>query len=352
LIPIGENIKRLVTKGEVLRLTLTVAAAALIIAMFAYLEKDVKVNDDGKIIEINTIASTVGQAFKLNDIYVTPDDFVSTPLDAKLHRDTLNEVYIKRAVPVRIAADGTETILMTYKDTVGEVLEDSPVKPSVLDVLEGVSTDDKITEGMTIKIVRVNEEYVSEKEPIPFDTVKRPNNRMDVGVEKVVSAGQEGELEKQYKVVKRDGIEISRELIREMVLSNPVSAIVEFGTVRKLKTNRGEVFRYSEVKNMRATAYTASFKDTGKHPDDPGFGITRTGIKAKKGVVAVDPKVIPLGTRLYIEIEGSTPDYGYAIAADTGGAIKGNKIDLYYDSQEYVDSFGVKKAKVYILLDE
>ena len=124
---------------------------------------------------------------------------------------------------------------------------------------------------------------------------------------------------------------------------------MELGTVLKHSTSRGDVLRYSKVMEMKATAYTASLSDTGKAPGHPLFGITATGTKVREGVIAVDPKVIPLHTRVYIEIPGNTPDYGYAVAEDVGGAIKGNRVDLYYDSQSQADRFGVRKVKVYIL---
>ncbi len=94
---------------------------------------------------------------------------------------------------------------------------------------------------------------------------------------------------------------------------------------------------------------TASFADTGKRPGDSGFGITATGATVRKGIIAVDPRVIPLGTRVYVEVLGSAADYGYAVAADVGGAIKGNKIDVYLTSTGAVNAWGVKKVKVYVL---
>ena len=90
---------------------------------------------------------------------------------------------------------------------------------------------------------------------------------------------------------------------------------------------------------------------TGKRPGDPGFGITYTGIPVRPGIVAVDPNVIPLGSRLYIEGIGDTPDYGYALAADIGSAVKGDIIDLYKESTEEVKKWGVRKVRVYILRD-
>jgi 3D (Asp-Asp-Asp) domain-containing protein len=141
-------------------------------------------------------------------------------------------------------------------------------------------------------------------------------------------------------------------LIKETIALNPVDKVVEFGTVLNHKTSRGDVVRYSKVMNMRATAYTASYADTGKSHGDPGFGVTYTGVKVRKGIIAVDPKVIPLGTRVYVEVAGSTPDYGYAVAADIGSAIKGDLIDLYFDGQATVNRWGCKRVKVYILDDE
>jgi 3D (Asp-Asp-Asp) domain-containing protein len=87
---------------------------------------------------------------------------------------------------------------------------------------------------------------------------------------------------------------------------------------------------------MRASAYAPNY--------GPGVGeITANGMRAKKGVVAVDPRVIPLGTRLYIE------GYGNAIAADTGGAIKGDRIDLCYNTPGECFEFGRRTVKVTIL---
>ncbi len=93
--------------------------------------------------------------------------------------------------------------------------------------------------------------------------------------------------------------------------------------------------KYSRVLTMQASAYSAQ---------DPGNGnYTATGSRLKKGIVSVDPKLIPLGTKLYIE------GYGYAVADDVGGAIKGHRIDLAYDSRSEALQFGRQTVKVYVL---
>lgn len=352
LLPIAKNIKRFFSLREII---IALAAIAVSVsagfAVFSYLEKDVVIIDGGKQIEIKTMKNTVSEALQQSGISVKPYDYLSMPLNAGLLRMKINNVYIKRAIPVNVLADGKKYTVMTYRDTVAEMLADSLVKPTGLDKLAGVESGDSISSGMSVRIIRVSESKVTEKEAIPFKTVKRENNRLDTGTERVVRAGQEGVREKQYSVVTEDGKQVLKKLLSDTVAQAPVTMLMEYGTVLNHKTARGDVIRYAKVLDMRATAYTASYRDTGKSPGDPGFGITATGIRAKKGVIAVDPRIIPLGTRVYVEVAGNTPDYGYAVAADTGGAIKGSLIDLYYDTQGFVDSWGCKRVKVYILLD-
>ncbi len=354
LLPLAKNIKRLFSCKKrllIVIMAVVVAAAGAGCGVFAWLEKEVVINDNGSLLNCKTMKSTFKETLEQNDIVVNTYDYVSTPLEGSLHRTKLNEIYIKRAVPVKIEADGQQTEIMTYADTVEEMLEDSPVKPWGIDRLEGAQLADSISANMSLRIVRVSENIVNETESIPREVQKKANKKLDEGYERVLSPGQDGRVERQYKVVEEDGVEVSRQMLSETVLQAPITRIMEFGTALSLKTSRGDTVRYSKVMDMKATAYTASLKDTGKAPGHPLFGITATGIKVKKGVIAVDPRVIPLYTRVYVEILGDIPDYGYAIAADVGGAIKGNKIDLYYDSQEYVDWFGVQKVKVYILSD-
>lgn len=353
MIPLAKNIKRYFSLKEIVIVLLAVIISVMAgIGTYFSLKKEVAIVDGDKQILVNTMKTTVKEVLEQNKISVNPEDYISLPLDYKLQRTTRNEITIKRAVPVNVLVDGQTIKLHTYRDTVKEALEDSPLFMDSDDKLEGCSFDDKIASGMDIRIVRVNEELVSVKDPIPFNVERVANDTMDEGTEKVVREGAEGVREKLFRVVLEDGKEILRELVKESVVLAPVARIIEFGTVLNHKTARGDVIRYEKVLDMRATAYTASFKDTGKNPGDPGFGVTATGIRAKKGVIAVDPKVIPLGTKVYVEVAGSTPDYGYAVAADTGGAIKGNLIDLYFDSQETVDHWGVKRVKVYILTDQ
>ena len=137
-------------------------------------------------------------------------------------------------------------------------------------------------------------------------------------------------------------------IVLDTVVSEPTSQVIEKGANDLISTSRGDI-RFREAKVMKASAYDLSFASTGKRPGQRGYGITASGKTARPGTVAVDTRVIPLGTKLYVESLDATSDYGFAIAEDTGGAIKGNRIDLFYHSNADAMRFGRRNVKVYIL---
>ena len=352
MLPLAKNIKRYFSLKELIIVVAAVVISVTVgVGVFQNLKKEVFINDNGKTVLLKTMKNTVSEVLDQSGIKISSDDFINLPLDTKLQKIRRNEINIKRAVPIYIAVDGKEQTIMTYRDTVKEALTNSLIKLSDKDKLDGASFDDKISKEMKFKVIRVKEEILSEKTDIPFKVLSRENNHLDKGKEVVVEDGKEGIREKKFRVVYEDGKQVLKELMNDSIVAAPISRIIEFGTILNFKTSRGDVVRYQKELDMRATSYTASYEDTGKGPGDPGFGITYTGVKVRKGIIAVDPRVIPLGTRVYIEGIGSTPDYGFAVAADIGGAIKGNKIDLYFDDKKTVYRWGVRKVKVYILVD-
>lgn len=316
------------------------------------LKKELKIIDGNSEIDIKTMGDDIETAFDQLGVFVESYDYISAPLSTRLSSEVTNEVMIKRAVPVTITVEGQTTEVMTFYDTVGETIKNNGIVLGPLDRVEGLSLDDPIKMGMNIKIVRVREEVLTETEAIPYTIEEIPNEKMNKGEKKVVQRGVDGTLEKYYKLTYEDGRIVSREFMSEEVIAEPVKEIVEYGTVPNIKTSRGDTVRYTKVLDMWATAYTSSYEDTGKKPGDPGFGICYTGMKAREGIIAVDPKVIPLYTRVYVEVLGDTPDYGFAIAGDIGSAVKGNLIDLYFDSEEAVKKWGKKKVRVYILNEQ
>lgn len=333
-------------------LILLVASITTGFYLYNRLMKEVRVVDGSTDIQVKTMGEDIETVFNQMGVLVESYDYVNKPLSMKLSDETIQEVIIKRAVPVNIELEGRTTQVMTYHDTIGETITANGIVMGPLDKVQGRSLEDPIIMGMDIKIVRVREELITEAEEIPFAIEKTPNDKMNQGEQKVTQTGVNGILEKYYKIVYEDNRIVLREFMDEKVTSEPVTEMIEIGTVPNFKTSRGDVVRYKKVLEMKATAYTSSYEDTGKHPEHPEFGVCYTGLKAREGIIAVDPKVIPLYTRVYVEVVGSTPDYGFAIAGDIGSAIKGNHIDLYFDTKEAVAKWGTKKVKVYILNEQ
>ncbi|MDR1439833.1 MAG: G5 domain-containing protein [Clostridiales bacterium] len=266
-------------------------------------------------------------------------------------RNTGTEKAADAVYTVKIIADGERRELTTYEKTVAQLFAEQGIALSGLDRLAGAYLDGTINSDLHIEVLRVRQETTVEEKFIPAKTVYRDNATMLRGTTKVARAGADGKKRLEYLVTYENGAETDRELLDETVLSEPVSKIIEQGTSGVHAEKSGASFKYTKVIDVKCTAYTSSYEDTGKRPGDPGFGITASGQVAKKGIVAVDPSVIPLGSELYIDfVDESVPDYGYAIAGDTGGKIKGKKVDLYFDADRAtLLEFGVKKARVYIL---
>jgi uncharacterized protein YabE (DUF348 family) len=321
---------------------IAVAAICLVfITSFAYsaMKKDITIEDIDGVKIISTFKNTVEEVLEENDITVGLGDKLNIDMTTELTDGT--SIKITRARRITIHCDGKETTLLTVAPDVQSVLKEAQIELGDKDkVIPGL---DILLNGNTnVKVVRVEEKIIQEKMKMDFSNEIRKKEDMDKGLVNVVKQGTPGEKELSIKVVYEDGKESSREIVGEKILKQPVNGIIEEGTKTTLIASRGQLTFVKAIK-MVATAYDASFESCGKHPDHPQYGITYSGLRVRPGIVAVDPKVIPLGTWLYVE------GYGEALAADIGGAIKGNRIDLYYESPEDVAKYGKKKVKVYIL---
>ncbi len=178
---------------------------------------------------------------------------------------------------------------------------------------------------------------ITQSEPIPYPTLRKATSELRSGSSRTVQNGKNGEKATTYRVYyKTDGVELRREVVTTKVTKHSVPEIVEEGRQSALPS-RG-YFSGRRVVTMSATVYDPY------HCGGSGSGRTAAGLQGGYGVVAVDPKFVPLGTRLFIE------GYGYAVAADTGGAIKGNRIDLGIDSRHDANNIkNMKAVRVHIL---
>lgn len=235
---------------------------------------------------------------------------------------------------VTIVADGQEWGYVSTQPTAGAILEEAGVKLGSEDRMS-CKPDTKAAQGMRIRITRIVERLVVQKEPIRFETVLRVSPSRRTG-RAIVQKGEDGEKELKYLVTYKDGVKVGYELLEAHVIKEPVGEIVSISR-HALLTSRGG----TPVRSLRmlATAYDPGPRSCGKWAS----GYTAIGMKAGYGVVAVDPRVIPLRTKLYVE------GYGHCVAGDVGGAIKGNRIDLGYGTYREAIQFGRRWVTVYVL---
>lgn len=322
---------------------IAVAALCLILAtsyIYSAMKKEITIEDIDEAKVISTFKNTVGDVLQENSITLRPEDRVNLDMAARLE-DGLS-IKITRAREITINCDGKDVTLLTVAPDVRSTLEEAGIQLGEKDRIEP-GLDTEITGTTKVAVIRVEEKIETQQVKMDFTNQVNKSDKLDKGVVSVLKKGSPGLKELAIKVIFENGKETKREVAVERIIKAPVNGIIEEGTRTTFVSSRGQVTRFVRALTMTATAYDATFESCGKHPGDPNYGITYTGLKVRPGIVAVDPKVIPLGTYLYVE------GYGEALAADKGGAIKGNRIDLYFESPKDVARYGRKTVKVYIL---
>lgn len=244
--------------------------------------------------------------------------------------------------------NGTVKTYKTSCKTVKELLSDLKIKVDDDDiVIPDLDTELK-SEGK-ISIIKVDVKIIEKEVEAPFKTIKNKNKELTHKQSKILVQGVNGKNKVKCKEYYAGDKLIKEEIIHVETIVKPIDQVFEEGTKDVFINDRGDFTARKAIK-MVATAYEAGPRSTGKRPGDKGYGITASGARAKRGTVAVDPRVIPLGTKLYVKsLTPGVPDYGFAIAQDTGGAIKGNKIDLFMDTVWECLQFGRRPVMVYIL---
>jgi 3D (Asp-Asp-Asp) domain-containing protein len=235
-------------------------------------------------------------------------------------------IYLDRSLPVTVQVDGHELRTRTHRTRVGEVLADLGVTLNGEDYAVP-PLDASLGEGGVVRVVRVTESILIEQSPIPFDSEWRADPTLEIDHQQLLQEGSPGVLEKRIRLRYEDGQVVSRNVEGESIVQAPVNRVMGYGTkivVRQLQTPSGTI-EYWRVLRMLATSYSAG--TAGVSPSNPHYGYTATGLPMDDGIVAVDPHVIPLLSKVYV------PGYGIGLAADTGGAIRGKRIDLGYSDE-------------------
>ena len=292
------------------------------------MQKPVTIVADGNTIETHAFfARSVADILKNNNIILGEKDEVEPALDSPLKRNT--QIIVSRAFSVNVIADGSVREIISTPVVVKEAIKMAGIDLNSEDIVTPGLTE-KTQPDQDIEVIRVSTEQMEIEQIIQCGVERTIDNNLEKGLTRTIQNGQNGLSCDTVEIVYHNGMEVQREIIDSKIITEPVNRVIAMGNITNVSRS-GSSLNFREARYMVASAYTY----TGNR--------TASGQQPAVGLVAVDPGVIPLGTSLYIE------GYGYAKAADTGGSIRGDRLDLFMEDHSQCLSWGRRTVKVYIL---
>jgi 3D (Asp-Asp-Asp) domain-containing protein len=281
--------------------------------------------------KIRTHAATVRDALKEAGVKLGSYDRVtphlSTPIESGL------SITVHRAFNVTLLVDGTVQPRQTAAFTTEEFLHEAGIVVQPDDVTYP-GRHGELWPGAKVRVVRMATRVQTVAQSIPFNVTVKSDSTLPQGAYRVVAEGLAGLRVREIRVKTADGVVLEQTVLSDKIARTPRTKVQVVGTL-KISASRGDL-EGKEVFLMEATGYAPWH---GEGVDD----ITAIGMRAGYGVVAVDPRVVPLRSILYIE------GYGKAVAGDTGGAIKGHRIDLGFNTPREAYKWGRRPARVFII---
>lgn len=228
---------------------------------------------------------------------------------------------------VVLVVDGQEIEVNSFQSNVQGVLDENEIDYDSNDIISE-DLDTSLENGMKIEVQQVEKKVIVETKEIPYDVVVKKDNTLAKNTTDIHQRGKNGKKELVYEAIYKDGKLVSRSLVKENTIKEAKDKIIKKGTKEKKSSKKSNLGKKMTVS---ATAYS-------------GHTITATGTVPKWGTIAVDPTIIPYGTKVYI------PQFDkYFIAEDCGGGIKGNKIDIFMNSESQCNSWGKRTIDIYIV---
>lgn len=343
-----------------LRIGLTMVLVLALVLLFANSEKAKTVYEitlDDNTYTVESDSAEMEDVFNQAGLELSASDCVDTQENEKT--DTV-QVSVTHKQYVTVTCDGAAVSVLTDEgETVAQVIDRLNIKMGKHDLISK-ELDATVDSGDSIVINRVTITYKKKTESIPFQKTRKADLSMARGTEAITQAGKEGKTVYTYELKSIDGGKPTSTLVKTKT-TDPVTQVTSYGTrvpapalsglsqsrdyitniddeQNTITTVSGNTYHVRKTLTCSATAYTAH-----------AGARTATGRKAQVGVIAVDPRVIPYGSRMYIQTSNGSMLYGIAVAGDCGGAIKGNTIDLYFNSLSQCYSFGRRSCTVYVL---
>ncbi len=350
-------------------LAVLLSSLVLLLTLPAFAQTKYVITDGDNVIVCLSNSSDPQQVIKEAGLQLGESDTYTTQLS-----NGATEIHINRVQMISVKEGGQVYVVGSYGGTVADVLDSLDITLSEADLLSCVP-ETQTYDGMSITITRVTHETLEYEEAIPFGTRTFEDVTLSPGEEKILLEGVDGLNRFTAQITYEDGVEVDRSILSQQMVTTPQDAIILRGVDRSVmdqtftnvddytvaaagyrytppaessdtdaeKLVPGTKLSYHEAVKFEATAYTCN------SPNYLGDRRTFTGTAARVGAIAVDPRVIPLGTRMYIASADGEYIYGYCVAEDTGGLIKGNIVDLYYDTHDACMEFGRRDIIIYFL---
>lgn len=336
-----KNKQRKIVFGLVL-----VTIIATLTTFMCIMRKNIMVVVDGKQIKLVTYQKTFDLALKKADINITVKDKIDKVLSSKIVDNDV--ITINHAVNLKVFVDNKELNIASAEKDIALMLNTEKITLNPNDKVSP-SIENKLSKDMNVTITRVKTQTIQQKKPIDFKTVIKKDTDTLKSQSKVMQNGIKGEKSITLNVTYENGKEVTRKVVKELVVKKPQNKIIAQGTLSNITVSRGgssttsaKTINFnssstsSKTLNVKATAY---------------WGVNAYTYSGRKAVrdpngystIAVDPNIIPLGTKLYVE------GYGYAIATDKGSGVKGKFIDVFFNTLEEASNWGVKYPTVRIL---
>jgi 3D (Asp-Asp-Asp) domain-containing protein/uncharacterized protein YabE (DUF348 family) len=296
-------------------------------------------SENGTDVQVSTRAETVGALLQERGESAVPGDAVVPALTEPLVWGM--RVMYRRAVPVEIHVGRTTDSLRSAAPTVRDLLAEQHVDVAARDEVSPALSQ-PVSAGTVVRVVRVSRWLAHVHRPIAPALKTRRDARLALGTSRVIARGIPGMRETTVRFEKRDDGPAVSTIIASRIVRAPSAKIVVRGARRYpslagvARQGFASALHFAgSALHMLASAYTAGCYGC--------TGMTASGLHAGFGVIAVDPSIIPLGTKLFI------PGYGRAVAGDTGGAIHGHRIDLGFNTNGEAFEWGSRAVTVYLL---
>lgn len=305
----------------------------------------ITINNGSDTLVVPLAKGTVADALKKAEITLADNEISVPALDSKITGDT--EINIYKTKTVSVTADGKAKDVKLALVNVYDALNYAGYEVDDDDILSTSHSDD-VENINAVTIKRVTYKTESTKEKIAYDTVKKNSDKVELGETKVKTEGKDGEKIVTREVKYIDGKKSSNKIVAEKTIKEPVDKVVLVGTkgaatsggAGTFTDSNGATVAYSQMLTGSGTAYTA-----------PAGAGTATGVPAYHGGVAVNPNIIPYGSKLYIVSTDGSFVYGYATAVDTGGALMDGSaiVDCFYNTYDECVNFGRRDVNVYVI---